>query len=543
MKERDKFYFKLSLPALIITFLIFLLPLFSVLGRAFINGPEALINTFRDAYTWRLLAFTVWESLLSAVISVGLAIPFSVFFSKYSFFGRKAILTASDVAFSLPAILCVLGFVIFYGNNGILNNILVSLHITEEKIKFLYSFPSVIIAHVYLNFPVAFSLITSALVGMDEKEEMASKLLGKSNFYTFIRITIPKVKGTIISAFILIFLFCFPSFLIVMSLGGSPKYYTIEAEIYRRTYTDVNTVSSSSLALFSFIIMSLLLLVSGYGREEKKASRAKRIIKKARGWKKLEAFALSLMITLFLAPPLLSIIYRAFFTKDGTFTLKAWLDIASSSPTGAGTGLNAIFNSLLIALVSSFLAVSLSTAISISAVRRKSWIIPLLTSLPMAAGSVSLGLGFAFLSTRLPYKSIYISYILVILAHLVVVMPFTVRTIMPGAKRIPDTLTLASMCLGKGCYSSYRKVEKPMLKSYRRRAFAFAFALSLGEVNATMALAEGKVTTLPILIYKMINQYNYQGASALAIILLTTAIIVFAIGEKEDKTNVIPGNQ
>ena len=543
MKERDKFYFKLSLPALIITFLIFLLPLFSVLGRAFINGPEAVINTFRDAYTWRLLAFTVWESLLSAVISVGLAIPFSVFFSKYSFFGRKAILTASDVAFALPAILCVLGFVIFYGNNGILNNILVSLHITEEKIKFLYSFPSVIMAHVYLNFPVAFSLITSALVGMDEKEEMASKLLGKSNFYTFIKITIPKVKGTIISAFILIFLFCFPSFLIVMSLGGSPKYYTIEAEIYRRTYTDVNTVSSSSLALFSFIIMSLLLLVSGYGREEKKASRAKRIIKKARGWKKLEAFALSLMITLFLAPPLLSIIYRAFFTKDGAFTLKAWLDIASSSPTGAGTGLNAIFNSLLIALVSSFLAVSLSTAISISAVRRKSRIIPLLTSLPMAAGSVSLGLGFAFLSTRLPYKSIYISYILVILAHLVVVMPFTVRTIMPGAKRIPDTLTLASMCLGKGCYSSYRKVEKPMLKSYRRRAFAFAFALSLGEVNATMALAEGKVTTLPILIYKMINQYNYQGASALAIILLTTAIIVFAIGEKEDKTNVIPGNQ
>ena len=543
MKERDKFYFKLSLPALIITFLIFLLPLFSVLGRAFINGPEAVINTFRDPYTWRLLAFTVWESLLSAVISVGLAIPFSVFFSKYSFFGRKAILTASDVAFALPAILCVLGFVIFYGNNGILNNMLVSLHITEEKIKFLYSFPSVIMAHVYLNFPVAFSLITSALVGMDEKEEMASKLLGKSNFYTFIRITIPKVKGTIISAFILIFLFCFPSFLIVMSLGGSPKYYTIEAEIYRRTYTDVNTVSSSSLALFSFIIMSLLLLVSGYGREEKKASRSKRIIKKARGWKKLEAFALSLMITLFLALPLLSIIYRAFFTKDGTFTLKAWLDIASSSPTGAGTGLNAIFNSLLIALVSSFLAVSLSTAISISAVRRKSRIIPLLTSLPMAAGSVSLGLGFAFLSTRLPYKSIYISYILVILAHLVVVMPFTVRTIMPGAKRIPDTLTLASMCLGKGCYSSYRKVEKPMLKSYRRRAFAFAFALSLGEVNATMALAEGKVTTLPILIYKMINQYNYQGASALAIILLTTAIIVFAIGEKEDKTNVIPGNQ
>ena len=476
--------------------------------RAFQKGPEAVLDTFKDIYTWRLLAFTVWESFLSAIISVTLALPFAVFFSKYSFFGRKAILTASDVAFALPAILCVLGFVIFYGNNGILNNLLLSLGLREKSIKFLYSFPSVIMAHVYLNFPVAFSLISSALSGMDEKEEMASRLLGKSSLYTFFKITVPKAKGSIISAFILIFLFCFPSFLIVMSLGGSPKYYTIEAEIYRRTYTDVNTVSSSSLALFSFVIMSLLLLISGYGREVKKVARSKRIIKKAKGMKLLLALN----------------------------------DITSRSPTGAGTGIEAIINSLIIAFTSSFFAVSLSTAISVSAVRRKSRLIPLLTSLPMAAGSVTLGLGFAFISAYLPYKSIYFSYITVILAHLVVVMPFTVRTIMPGAKRIPNALPLASMCLGKGFFESYRKVEKPMLKSYRRRAFAFAFALSLGEVNATMALAEGKVTTLPILIYKMINQYNYQGASALAIILLATAIIVFAFGEKEDKENVISGN-
>ena len=523
------------------TLLVFILPLLSVFSRAFKGGPEVFLSVLKDPYTWRLLLFSLYEAFLSALISVVLALPFSVFFSKYTFFGRKAILTSSDAAFALPAILCVIGFVVFYGNNGILNSLLLSFSLTDKSIKFLYSFPSVIFAHVYLNFPIAFSLITSALSSLDEKEEMASRLLGKGKLYTFLRITLPKVKGTIISAFTLIFLFCFPSFLIVMSLGGSPKYYTMEAEIYRRTYTDVNTVSSSSLALFSFLVMSLLLLFSGYGREEKRASRSNRVIKKTKGWKKLEAFFLSFLIILFLAPPLLSIAYRAFFTKDGTFTLKAWFDIAKKAPTGAGTGLEAIFNSLLVALTSSFVSVSLSTAISISAVRRNSKFIPLLTSLPMAAGSVSLGLGFSFLSVALPHKSTVLSYILVITAHLVVVMPFCVRTIMPGAKRIPERLTLASMCLGKGKMYSYSKVEKPMLKNYRRRAFAFSFALSLGEVNATMALAEGKVTTLPILIYKMINQYNYQGASALALILLTVAIVVFCIGEKEDN-NVISGN-
>ena len=60
----------------------------------------------------------------------------------------------------------------------------------------------------------------------------------------------------------------------------------------------------------------------------------------------------------------------------------------------------------------------------------------------------------------------------------------------------------------------------------------------MGEVNATMALAEGKVTTLPILIYKMINQYNYQGASARALLLLILAITVFSIGEREEKNAI-----
>ena len=39
----------------------------------------------------------------------------------------------------------------------------------------------------------------------------------------------------------------------------------------------------------------------------------------------------------------------------------------------------------------------------------------------------------------------------------------------------------------------------------------------------------------PEAIYKLINQYNYQGASALAVVLLTIAIVMFAIGEKEEK--------
>ncbi len=539
MKTRDTFYMRRALPAVLVTLVIFLLPIGAVFIRAVTNGEE-LVRTFTDSYTYRLLGFTVWESALSALLSVVLALPFAAFFSRYTFRGRKAILTMSDAAFAMPAILAVLGFVIYYGNNGMVNAALRAVSGGRWSVKVLYSFKAIILAHVYLNFPVAFSLITSSLSSMSDTEENASRLLGKSEFKTFVSITIPKVRGMLIATFTLIFLFCFPSFLIVMSLGGNPRFFTIEAEIYKRTYTDVNPASSAALAIFSFLIMTLLLVITGYGRQTKRASRSRRVLLRARGRHRATAIALSTLIFLFMAPPLLAILYRAFFTKDGEFTTKAWLSIiARERRGGVATSLSAIINSILIAGAASFISMKMASSIAMGAARRRSSFTVLLTSLPMAVGSVSMGLGFAFIAAKIPFRNTFTSYLLVLLAHIVVVLPFSVRTMMPGARRIPERLSLAAKTLGGSTKEAYRKIEYPMLSPYRRRTMAFAFALSLGETNATLALSEGRVTTIPILIYKMINQYNYQGASALAVILLTVAITVFAIGEAGGDENGI----
>ncbi|MBO7348798.1 MAG: iron ABC transporter permease, partial [Spirochaetales bacterium] len=287
--SNNRYYLKNAVPALIIMAAVFLLPVGTVFLKAF-SVPGEIGRTFTDRYTWRILLFTILESSVSALLSVVIAIPFALFFSRYTFFGRRAILTVSDAAFALPAILAVLGFVIYYGNNGVLNRLL------SANFRILYSFKAIILAHVYLNFPVAFSLITSALLSSPDQEEQASRLLGASEIKTFFRITLPKMWGTVISAFTLIFLFCFPSFLIVMSLGGNPRFFTMEAEIYKRTYTDVNPASASSLSLFSFLVMTLILVISGYGRSQSRVQRKKVHLKKTSGRKKLLAFVLCLLI-------------------------------------------------------------------------------------------------------------------------------------------------------------------------------------------------------------------------------------------------------
>ena len=539
MIKKDRYYTAKALPGILILVLLFLIPLAFTISYAFRDNGKALVDVFSDKYTYRLLAFTLEESVLSALISTLVAIPLAAFFSKYTFPGRKAVLTLSGLSFTIPSILVVLGFVIWYGNNGILNTLLMRILGKDYSIlSILYSFKAIILAHVYLNFPIAFLLITNAWSVLPDTPEKAAYTLGKSNSETFIKVTLPRLLPAILSSFILIFLFCFSSFSIILVLGGNPSFSTFETEIYRRVHISVDREGAAALSLFSFFITGVILIITSPGRKESKLSRKQKELQKAKGKNLAAAILLMLLILLFILPPMLSIVYRAFYTKAGGFTLKAWEDIAKGSTGLMSTAMNGIINSFAIALAAAALAVFFGSRIAMAAAKNNSKLLPLLSSLPMATGSVTLGLGFSFLAVMLNHDSLLASYLLVGGAHLTIVLPFAVRTILPGAKSIPDSLSAASYTLGVSKGRTARKIEYALLSPYKKRAFAFAFALSLGEVNATLTLSDGHVSTLPILIYRMISSYNYQGAAALGTLLLCEALIIFAIGEGGKKNAI-----
>ena len=529
MKTRSvkKFYLGLSAPSLAVLLLLFALPLSFTLAKAFSNRAEAVREVFASPYTYRLLLFTLEQSLLSAAVSVVLALPFSYYFASFRFRGRNTILALSALSFTIPSILVVLGFVIFYGNSGILNKALQSLFdLSEPPVKVLYSFFAIILAHVYLNLPVAFNLITNGWAALPCNEEMASLTLRKSRRVTFFRITLPKLRGVIANAFIIIFLFCFSSFAIVMVLGGNPAYSTLESEIYRKANIMLDPAGAAALALFGFLVTGAILLMTTTGRRRERIERAEARNRRLRRKDAVVVFFLVLLLLLFILPPMLSIFYRSFFTKGGQFSLHEWMKVFEK-----GNFLEAIINSLAIATVSALLSTALSEPLAVYSAKTSSRIVPLLATLPLATGSVMLGLGYNFVAARTGSHGMVAGYVMILATHMVISLPFALRTMLPGAKEIPERVSQASYTLGKGRLMTYLGTERPLLKNYRRKAFIFAFALSLGEVNATLTLSGGRITTLPIQIYRLIGSYSYQGASALGSVLLVLAFMVFLIGE------------
>ena len=234
---------------------------------------------------------------------------------------------------------------------------------------------------------------------------------------------------------------------------------------------------------------------------------------------------------------MLGVIYRSFVSTSnrlGTgFSFRSYQELfgIKTSVSSMKDAFKALLNSLIIGFASAFFATLLSLKLSLYITRMKSSLGEICSMLPMMVSSVTVALGFTLVRAKIPVRGVFVSYIFIMLAHFVIILPFALRTILPAARAIDENILYSSYLLGASTRKASKSVEIPLLRNVVIKAFSFSFALSIGEINATMTLSEGKVTTLPLLLYRLINSYNYQGACAVGSILILIALIVFFISE------------
>ncbi len=555
--NRDLYEKIIPLPSLILLFLIFLLPLISTLSKAFIYDGKITFSPFLDLiktpYTLRILLFTINQAFFSTLLSLIIALPGAYLLVNYQVKGRKLILAICTIPFVLPAILVILGFVTFYGNNGFLNVLLMKIfNLDNPPLKILYSYKAIIIAHAFYNFPIILVLVTTYWENLDYKLELSSYVFGASKLQTFISITLPRLILSIISSSLLVFLFCFTSFSIILVLGGGPKYTTMEVEIYRRARISMDLNSAASYALISIIFCLIILII--YNIFQRKTTTQENIYKSLYKKEKkpvtkiglILSILYSIFVILFVLSPIISIIIKSFLASNtrsdqSILTLKWYKQLFGlSSTTGImKSSFISIINSLKIALTVAILSTPMALSLAIASKRdhfKSSILVELLAMLPLAVSSVIIGLGYYLISARLKSSG---GLLLVILAHLVIVLPFNIRAITPEIRKLPPSLKNSAMTLGASEFRAFIDIEVPLLKSSLISGAIFAFAISMGEVNATLILSSSSIVTIPVTMYRLIGSYNFGGACALGTILIIVCAIVFISSEYMKNDNKV----
>jgi len=453
------------------------------------------------------------------------------------------------VPFVLPSIIVVLGFVIFFGNNGVLNRALMNLFtLKEPPLKILYSMKAIILAHTFYNFPICIRLISAVWSRINPNMERAAKSLGARGFSLFRTAILPQIMPGILAASALTFIFCFTSFAIILVLGGGPKYSTIEVEIYRLAKVSLDLKMGSALAIWETSLSLFFMYI--YIKLQHRMSFAEKIQFK---YEKpplsglirspLGPWVILYFITIFslIIAPMVSAIYYSFLKRSGWagelfYTLEWYRKIISETTSGAlsVSYLKVIKNSLFFGFVTICISLPLGTAIAYVTTRpeRKSYgLLESAAMLPLGISSIILGLGYIKAYQHFPWK-ITGTWYAIAFAHAVIAYPFVIRSTGAVFRKISPRLVQAGMSLGANRFKTFIRIELPLIKSGIIAGATFAFAISMGEINATLMLYNPELTTMPIAIYRFISAYNYFAACAMGTILIVICFLVFFIIDK-----------
>jgi len=112
-------------------------------------------------------------------------------------------------------------------------------------------------------------------------------------------------------------------------------------------------------------------------------------------------------------------------------------------------------------------------------------------------------------------------------------LPFVVRTVQPVLEDLEAELEEAAASLGANRWQTFRRVILPPLYPALLTGFALGFARSLGEYGSVVFISGNmpmKTEITPLLIITKLEQYDYAGATALAVVMLVISfIMLFAI--------------
>lgn len=111
-------------------------------------------------------------------------------------------------------------------------------------------------------------------------------------------------------------------------------------------------------------------------------------------------------------------------------------------------------------------------------------------------------------------------------------LPFVVRTVQPVLQDLDKDVEEAAVMLGAYRWRTFRRIIMPELLPPLLTGFALAFARGIGEYGSVVFISGNmplKTEIAPLLIMTKLEQHDYQGATAIALVMLVASFVMLLI--------------
>lgn len=498
----------------------FLWPVGAIVARGLSAG--ALSDVLGNERVRRVIWFTVWQAVASTVLTIAAGLAPAYVLARYRFPGRRFVAALVTVPFVLPTVVVA----------AALGAALPS--------RLDHGVPAILVAHVLFNVAVVVRTVGAAWEHLDPDLTAAARTLGAGPVRSFVLVTLPQLRSSILAAASIVFLFTFSSFGVVLLLGG-PARATVEVEIYLRAAQLGDQRGAAALAFLQLVTVGLLLWWWGRAQARHavtsgaRAGHDRQAPRTAR--QRVLVAAVATAASLAVLAPLAALVRRS-VTIGNRLSLDAWRHLGTSEiRPGVRVGadpLGALTNSMRFAAIATVLAVVVGglAAAAIAYGGRGGWLLDSGLMLPLGTSAVTLGFGI-LITFDTPPLDLRSSPVLIPIAHALVAIPFVVRAVLGVLRSIPQGLRDAAATLGAPPLRVWREVDAALVGRALAIGAGFAFAVSIGEFGATSFLTRRGNETLPIAIDRLLGRtgdiFQAQAYALATILAATTQVVVMLV--------------
>ncbi|MFM0067808.1 ABC transporter permease [Paraburkholderia aspalathi] len=264
----------LSGPALLLFVSLLLVPLLLTLMLSFrvfsdtagVTSAYTLTNYWEvvsDPYYGTIFLRTAGLAFAVTLLSIVLGVPETIVLARMKRPWQSLCLLIVLGPLLISVVVRTLGWQILLGNNGVLNNLLQSLHITSEPIRLVFTMTGMIIALTHVLVPFMVMSVWATVQKLDPQVEWAGRSLGGPPFAVFRRVVLPQIMPGVLSGSIIVFALSASAFATPALIGGR-RLKVVATAAYDEFLGTLNWPLGASIAVL--LLIANVAIVMGCSR-------------------------------------------------------------------------------------------------------------------------------------------------------------------------------------------------------------------------------------------------------------------------------------
>jgi putative spermidine/putrescine transport system permease protein len=141
---------------------------------------------------------------------------------------------------------------------------------------------------------------------------------------------------------------------------------------------------------------------------------------------------------------------------------------------------------------------------------------------PLVIPHFTLGVAMLILASEINLSR---TYSLVVACHVILVLPFVMRSVYVSLRNIDPALERAAASLGASPFTVFMKIDLPLLAPGLAGGWLFAAIISFNEFTATLFVTGQRTQTLPVAMYTYVREYADPTMAALSSMLIAVTVL------------------